>query len=62
MCVADMVDHGQKIVFEAKDGKDVSRLIDNNTGHVTALRRRNNVYELDLHVMAPGFHRQRSRA
>ena len=51
MCVADMVDKGQTIVFtRGRDGRDASYMLDGGTGVQTAIDRRNKVYEIPFHV------------
>ena len=51
MCVADMVDQGQRVVFElGADGKDGSYVLDRKTGIQTPIERRNRVYEFVLEV------------
>ena len=50
MCVADMVDNEQRVIFDRTNGVDSSRMIDKATGIETPIVRRNRVYEFDLHV------------
>ena len=63
MCVADMVDRNQKVIFEKVDGVDKSRVIDLATGTETKLVRQNQIYEMVMEVVngpqaALGFPRQ----
>jgi len=51
MCVADMVDAGQRVVFDRnKAGRDCSYVEDKSTNVKTPIVRKNRVYELELHV------------
>ena len=60
MCVADMVDRNQKVIFEKVDGVDKSRVADLATGTETQLVRRSQIYEMVMEVVAArGFPRQR---
>jgi hypothetical protein len=62
MCVADMVDRGQRIVFEARNGTDESYIEDVETGVRTPLTRINRIYEFVIDVEpvpASGFTRRR---
>ena len=50
MSVADMVDRGQKVIFDKIDGKDCSRSVDKASGIETPIKRVNMIYEFELHV------------
>ena len=61
MCVADMVDRGQRVVFEARNGADASYIEDVETGTRTPLTRVNRIYEFVIDVEpapASGFTRR----
>ena len=50
MCVADMVDAGQKVTFDRDENGDCSTILDKATGTSTPIPRKNKIYAVKLHV------------
>ena len=51
MCVADMVDQNQMVVFDKdSDGADCSYIYDKTSKSKYSIPRRNKIYELEMHV------------
>ena len=51
LCVAELVDGGQRVVFDKENGQDVSHMVDKKTGEILPMQRRNNVYEMDWEIV-----------
>ena len=57
--VSQMVDNGNKVVFETdQNGYDISHIENRNTREKIWLRRENGVYVLDMMVAPPSFMKQ----
>ncbi|CAK0876009.1 unnamed protein product [Prorocentrum cordatum] len=50
LSVAEMVDFGHRLVFDSEGGQDISYAYHKTSGDVVKFCRRNNVYEMGMHV------------